>query len=159
MQQIDITADNLVRGLLKLSETEHVSVLDSCGVGYLGSHLLIAGIRPIAVTELRGDEPEETLSRLSDLVNGSYATIFTLSYDLGRMLLNITTSQSSRCEPDVFAAVFDTLIVHDYTSGTTHLVGDTATFASFEKALTPSISDLTSQISNCSRVRSNFARD
>ncbi|MBV9242108.1 MAG: hypothetical protein JO314_08880, partial [Acidobacteria bacterium] len=44
VHHLDLTADELVRGLLKRSDTEHVAILDSCGVGHLGSHLLIGGI-------------------------------------------------------------------------------------------------------------------
>lgn len=121
VQRLDITADQLVRGLLKLSETEHVSLLDSCGVSHLGSHRLIAGVRPTALRTLR-DDPEETLSALSDHVQGDQACIFDLSYELGAALNGIKVHRST--EAQAFVASFRSLIVHDYDSDQTFLAGD-----------------------------------
>ena len=45
--ELDVTADELVSALLNLAPSETVCLLDSCGVGYLGSHLLIAGVDPV----------------------------------------------------------------------------------------------------------------
>lgn len=102
--------DELVRGLLKLSETEPVSILDSCGVGHLGSHLLIAG--------LRGDRMVSP--DLDGLAAGDRPSIFTLSYGFGARLNGV---ESHADEPEVFAAKFDSLIVHDYATGQTEVVG------------------------------------
>jgi anthranilate/para-aminobenzoate synthase component I len=109
------TSEDLVRGLLKLSETEHVSLLDSCDRGDLGSQRIIAGIRPVETVELRGGDPEAALRRLAELVEGPRPVVFTISYELGAKLNGITARWSE--EPDVFAAVFDTLIVCDPNGG------------------------------------------
>jgi len=55
MRQIDLTANQLSSASLRLAESEHVSILDSCGVEHLGSHLMIVGIHPIEITEVSGD--------------------------------------------------------------------------------------------------------
>jgi len=108
----DITADEIVRGLLKLSRAEHVAILDSCGVGHLGSHLLIGGI-----------ETPMPASTLEDLVNANRTTIFTLSYSLGAKLNGIQTIKID-AEPDIYGLSFKTLIIHDYNTGETDIVGD-----------------------------------
>jgi para-aminobenzoate synthetase component 1 len=117
VHQLDLTADQLVRGLLKLSETEHVSILDSCGVGHLGSHLLIAGIG----TPLHAPA-------LEDLASGPRPVIFTLSYDLGAISNRIETRASD--ELGIYAATFDSLIIHDYDTGETSVAGDDSNAAS-----------------------------
>jgi len=112
VNQLNLTADEIVRGLLQLSQTEHVAILDSCGVGHLGSHLLIGGIgTPM---------PAPTLE---DLVNANRPTIFTLSYGLGAKLNAIQTVDID-AEPDIYAIAFESLIIHDYNTGETHIVGD-----------------------------------
>jgi anthranilate/para-aminobenzoate synthase component I len=109
VHRLDLTADEIVRGLLKLSETEHVAILDSCGVGHLGSHLLIGGIgTPI-------HDPA-----LDDLVDSNRPTVFTLSYKLGAKLNGIATRPST--EPEIFALSFDALFVHDYYTGETQII-------------------------------------
>ena len=112
MRKPDITADEIVRGLLKLSRAEHVAILDSCGVGHLGSHLLIGGI-----------ETPMPASTLEDLVNANRTTIFTLSYSLGAKLNGIQTIKID-AEPDIYGLSFKTLIIHDYNTGETDIVGD-----------------------------------
>lgn len=120
VQRLDITADELVSGLLKLSETEHVSLLDSCGVGHLGSHLIIAGIRPTAADTINVD-PAVALHALSQRLEGNDPCIFTLSYELGASLSGVSHRPTD--EPRAFFACFDHLIIHDYDSGQTKLVG------------------------------------
>ena len=105
VQQVALTADELVRGLLKLSETEHVSILDSCGVGHLGSHLLIAGIDPLAVQEHDSIDGEASLAKLQSAVDSRAACIFTISYDLGRKLQGLTRGLEISREPDAFIAL------------------------------------------------------
>ena len=122
MQRLDITADELVRGLLKLSETEHVSLLDSCGARHLGSHLLIAGIRPRSAESIT-DDPERALAAVSENIVRAEASIFSLSYELGAALNGIEIGNS--VEPQVFVASFRSLIVHDYNLGETWLAGRT----------------------------------
>src|SRR5687768_7982064 len=90
MRELQISADRLVESLLKLSEREQVCLLDSCGVGYLESHLLIAGIKPLEVLNLTSDDPAETLEVFNEKVsNPDFASIFTISYDFGLKLEKI----------------------------------------------------------------------
>ena len=157
MQQIDLTADQLVSALLKLSETEIVCILDSCGVGHLGSHLLIAGIEPKEVYEVTNDDPGETLRLFSEKLSGDLAAIFTISYDFGLKLEKIR-SKHRPSEPDVFLALFDTLIVHDYDSHTTYLTGNDATFAAVEASLYNVTSAGVQGVANTGRVTSDFTK-
>lgn len=162
MPQPDLTADELVSALLKLSETETVCILDSCGVGYLDSHLLIAGVKPVEVIELNFDDAETTLNNLETKLSAGMAAILTISYDLGRKLLNIGPRKGSRDiagEPDIFLAFFDALIVHDYRTGETMLQGPNLDPASLNPILHKNISNLRSEISDLPvAVNSNFSK-
>jgi len=124
--EINLSADDLVRALLGLSKHEPVYILDSSGVGHLGSHLLIAGLRPVEVFEVLNDDPEITLRFLDDKLSTDLAAIFTLSYDFGAKIQNThrRTPSHETSEPDVFISLLDALIVHDYASGKTVVVGD-----------------------------------
>ena len=135
VQQVALTADELVRGLLKLSETEHVSILDSCGVGHLGSHLLIAGIDPLAVQEHDSIDGEASLAKLQSAVDSRAACIFTISYDLGRKLQGLTRGLEISREPDAFIAHYGALIVHDYDTGETRIGGSPSRWQVIEEKL------------------------
>lgn len=162
MPQPDLTADELVSALLKLSETETVCILDSCGVGYLDSHLLIAGVKPVEVIELNFDDAETTLNNLETKLSAGMAAILTISYDLGRKLLNIGPRKGNRDiagEPDIFLALFDALIVHDYRTGETMLQGPNLDPASLNSILHKNISNFRSEISDLPvAVNSNFSK-
>lgn len=137
--EIYISADQLVAALLELSKSETVCLLDSCGVGHLGSHLLIAGVDPIDAVEISRDDPEEILSFLDDKLSSKrLASIFTLSYDFGNKLQRIAPRVKEFAEvvePDVFLAQFDCLIIHDYDTHRTFLTGNEANFAEIEANL------------------------
>ena len=124
--------------LLRLSESETVCILDSCGVRHLGSHLLIAGIRPIEVIEVSNDDPDTALELLDRKLGENLAGIFTLSYDFGRKLQNIPRREkvTSTTEPDLFLALFDALLVHDYNLGTTRIAGNSGRFDEIYSSLT-----------------------
>jgi para-aminobenzoate synthetase component I len=156
-----ITPEELVSALLHLSETETVCILDSCGVGYLDSHLLIAGIGPTEAVELTGPDPDQTLAALSAKLRSGAAAFFTISYDFGRKLLNIgVPSAADSVEPDIFIALFDRLIVHDYRTAGTVLYGDISRYAALETKLRSSISDLKLDISDAPvDVVSNFSKE
>ena len=162
MREIEYTADELVTALLRLSESETVCLLDSCGVGHLGSHLAVAGIEPVEVIEITRDDPAETLAILDKKVSGKYAPIFTIPYDFGLKLLNVRTrikELASPPEPDVFLALFDSLIVHDYDTQRTHLCGSIERFDSIEEKLRSAICDLKSEIPSApASVTSNFTK-
>ena len=118
MPEAQISANGLVERLLALSQDEVVCILDSCGAGHLDSHLVIAGIRPLEVFELRGGDVKESLDLLDEKLTGQHPCFFTLSYDFGRKMLGIPTRHHLSAEPDVFLASFDSLITHDYDTGT-----------------------------------------
>lgn len=118
-----MTADALIDALLRISETETVCILDSCGVGHLGSHLLISGVRPIEAVEVSDPNVDKTLNLLNTKLTGDVSCIFTLSYDFGVKLQSINASHDGH-EPDAFLALFPAIVIHDYDSGRTFLTGD-----------------------------------
>jgi para-aminobenzoate synthetase component 1 len=125
---IDMSADKLVSALLGLAATETVCILDSCGVGHLGSHLLIAGIDPVSVSEVPNGRAADALAFLDEACSDDRtASIFTLSYDLGKTLL-LGSANHFEAEPAVFLARFGNLIIHDYKSAKTWIAGDPARF-------------------------------
>lgn len=123
MREIELTADELVAELLRLSTHDCVCLLDSCGVGHLGSHLLIAGILPIEVHEVSDGDPSKALAILDEKLSGEHAAIFSLSYDFGARLHKIGITRTENSEPDVFVAIFDALIIHDYDTQRTWIAG------------------------------------
>ena len=129
VQEINITADELVASLLRISETECVCLLDSCGVGHLGSHLLIAGIDPVDTAEISSDNAAATLAKIDELTSCDLACIFTISYDFGQKLLGLEAQKFIVSgEPDLFIASFRVLVIHDYNTGMTFLTGNTEKF-------------------------------
>jgi para-aminobenzoate synthetase component I len=123
VHRINITADELVSCLLFLAEDEDVWLLDSCGVAHLGSHLLIAGLRPSRTIEIT-DNAAEAIEALDSAASSEHASIFTLSYEFGAELLGIRPLRPKSQFPDVIIAQFLMLVIHDYNSGETTLVGD-----------------------------------
>lgn len=166
MHEIDITADELISALLSLAKSEPVCILDSCGVGHLGSHLLIAGIEPIETLEITNTNADATLNILDQKLTGEFASIFTLSYDLGRKMLNsghvdrtVSETVPTPQELDIFLTRFDTLIVHDYDNGTTKLVGNAAKYNVLAAKIKANISDLKFEIPNIHpATTSNFTK-
>jgi para-aminobenzoate synthetase component I len=140
VREIEFSADELVTALLNLSEREAVCLLDSCGVPNLGSHLLIAGIKPLEIYEITGkDDARQTLDFLNDkFFSPNLAFVFSISYDFGLKLENIKPRPkefSTVIEPDVFLAAYDCLIVHDYDTGETRLTGNEKRFDEIEKII------------------------
>lgn len=135
MHVIDISAGELIESLFRLGEEETVCVLDSCGAGHLGSHLLIAGIEPVAIHEVTNDDPEETLRLLDrESERAGRAVFMTLAYEFGSKLNNIPFVHNPD-EPDLFLASFDTIIVHDYSTAATYLTGNAEKFDAIAKKL------------------------
>ena len=158
MQELDLSSDRLVSRLLALSESEPVCILDSCGVSHLGSHLLIAGVRPVETIEISNDDPTKTLSYFDSYLARNKACIFTVSYDLGLRLEGIPKRKNAidtPSEPDLFLAVFDGLIVHDYDTGKTFITGDAG---SVERLLTDSPESVARE-HIALEVNSNFSRN
>ncbi len=120
MQELDISSDELVDRLLTIGGVG-LCILDSCGVGHLNSHLLLAGIKPTEM--IVSDDADNALQTLGRIVGGDQAAIFTLSYDLGNLLQDVSTT-TDKAEPILFAAIFDELIVHDYDTRKTRATKD-----------------------------------
>ena len=135
MRRLNISADELVGKLLTLAASERLCLLDSCGIGHLGSHLLIAGLRPVESFEITGDRPEVLTVIDRQLALEQLASFFTISYDFGLKLQSIESRHHAGPEPDLFAASFDCLIVHDYDSGQTNLRGNADRFDEIERLL------------------------
>ena len=152
MQNIDITSDELVRSLLELSQTEPVCILDSCGVNHLDSHLLIAGIRPLETLEITDSNPEKTLHIFNQkLSDREIASIFTISYDFGLKLENLTNQHKNHeifSEPDIFLTTFECLIIHDYDANKTYLKGNKASFDEIKKTLYQKLISTKASINN-----------
>ena len=143
MRKIEITADRLVSSLLRLAEFKNVAILDSCGVGRTESNLLIAGIEPVEVHAISNDDAVETLSFFDEKFGSkNLAAIFTISYDFGLKLQHIERQpkgSNSHSEPDIYLALFECLVIHNYDSGQTFLSGNPAKFDKVEKELFDSL--------------------
>lgn len=162
VKEINLSADILVSKLLQLSRTEMVCLLDSSGVNHLGSHLLIAGIKPLEVLELKHENPWETLKIFNKKVSQkNTACFFTISYDLGLKLENIRSRPKefpSFSEPDIFLAVFDCLIIHDYNTGKTFLCGNKNKTDRIQKIISGSYAPEKSTNNINSAISSNFTK-
>ena len=162
MLDLDLTADELISALLRLASSETVCILDSCGARHLGSHLLIAGIEPVETIEISNENADETLRILDKKLSGELASVFTLSYEFGSKLLGRASQNETSetlSEPDVFLARFDVLIVHDYDSGKTILIGNRDKFDTIRRKLKENISNLNFEISNKPLIpTSNFSK-
>jgi para-aminobenzoate synthetase component 1 len=131
VREIDISSDRLIESLLGLSGSGRLSILDSCGIGNLGSHLLIAGIDPVKTLKISDEDPDATLKAFEENLALGHAGIFTISYDLGLKLEKITPRAKAFTafhEPDIYLALFDTLLIHDYHDGKTYLAGSDTRF-------------------------------
>ncbi len=163
MREIKFSADRLVAALLNLSKSETVCLLDSGGVGNLGSRLLIAGIRPLECLEISNENAETTLEILDAKLSGkNIAHIFTISYDFGLKLQNIAPrlkEVSTFDEPDVYLAAFDCLIIHDYDTARTVLTGNEKRFDEIERLLAENDGAMENDFIEQSHVSSNFTRE
>jgi para-aminobenzoate synthetase component I len=125
VHQIEISPDRLVGSLLRQADGRSLCLLDSCGVGRPGANRLIAGINPVDVIEIREADPDKALRFFDEeLGRDDTAAIFTLSYDLGARMNGLSQPQSAAREPDIFIALFEGVIVHDYGTGDTLVDGN-----------------------------------
>jgi len=162
--ELNLSADKLVRSLLELSKSETVCLLDSGNISYLDSHLLIAGIKPTETLELSHDAPNKTLEIFDrTLADKTTANIFTVSYDFGLKLENIKRREKefqSFLEPDIFLAIFDTLVIHDYNTEKTYIKGNESRYVEIAESLNRcskgSNGDFPSQAK--SSISSNFSK-
>ncbi len=136
MHELKISADELVESLLGLPKELNLCLLDSCGVSHLNSHLLVAGICPVETIEFKNETAEKTLEILDEkLSKKDLSAIFTISYDFGLKLNRIKSRHQNLTEPDVFLALFDVLIIHDYNTKKTYLSGNEQKFDEIEKLI------------------------
>ncbi len=158
---IDLAADDLIFAALRLSKDRRVAVLDSCGIRNLGSRSLIVGIEPVDVLEFSGaaeDIPEKIEKSVS---SSGLAAIVTLSYDLGRSLVmppGHNTIKTDTDEPQAYAALFDSLIVHDYVTGKTRICGSTANANDTAKLLIENSARIDIPEPRPASASSNFSR-
>ncbi len=158
MHELNISADDLVDRLLS-SDDNGVCILDSCGVGHLNSHLLIAGLSPRQVI---AEDTDTALRELDRVIGGDQAAIFTLSYDLGNLIQGISTKGDAN-EPLAFIAIFDDLVVHNYEVGSTNIVGNHASGSPLEQRLTIANSSTQERVAavsaRTSLTRSNYLQN
>lgn len=165
MIELVASSGSLVEALLRISESEPVCILDSCGVRHLGSHLLIAGLRSVEVVELFGNDPDQILTVLDKNLSSDLAGIFTLSYDFGRRLQGVSNPRKVTAgrEPDAFVSLFDALIIHDYDTGRTSVCGDQQRSrdirASIEEAMQDCGQPSATSVEVDAAVSSNLGRD
>lgn len=122
MRHIDLSPDELIEKFSNVEAYPRAAILDSSGVGHLGSHLMIACGELAESVELKDAEIDQTLELLDQKLSADKAAIFTLSYNFGARMLGIETVPD-RDGPDVYIATFDEIFVHDYTSRTTFKSG------------------------------------
>lgn len=164
MREIDISASQLVRKLLRPEGNRSVCLLDSCGVGKPGSNLLIAGIDPVETRFLTSDDPQRLLHDLDEMLKREdVGSIFTMSYDFGLKLNGIATKphQGEQAEPDIFIALFATLIIYDYDNGRTFMAGRSEGFDVIEELLlgaTDSDGQDAGRVTSVASLTSNFSR-
>ncbi len=163
MLSIETNAEQIVATLAAHGSGRSLCVLDSCGVGRPGSNLLIAGIDPVDVLEIKKDDSAQTLSIFDEkLAETGLAAVFTISYDLGPKLLGLSPQTASLIdEPDIYMAFFEALVIHDYDTGRTWVSGDSAKarrlVAELQNGEVRSVPVRTSELS-ISVARSNFDR-
>lgn len=100
--------------------------------------MLIAGIDPVKTLKISNEDPDSTLKTFEENLAHGHAGIFTISYDLGLKLEKITPRAkefASFPEPDIYLALFDSLLVHDYDDGKTYLAGSDDKFDEIKAVL------------------------
>jgi para-aminobenzoate synthetase component 1 len=139
VREISFSADRLAAALLGLPKEKNLCLLDSCGAGHLGSHLLIAGFDPVEILEIKQPDAGKSLAVLNEkLAPENTFAIFTVAYDFGLKLEKLAARPkefSAFDEPDIFLALFDCLIVHDYDTRKTFLLGNENKFDEIERAI------------------------
>lgn len=159
MREIKLSADELVEKILNLPGKHNLCLLDSCGVSYLNSHLLIAGINPIEKLSITENDAKKTLQIFDEkLLNPNLTAIFTISYDFGLKLNKIKSNHPNTTEPDIFLSLFDTLCIHDYKTNKTYLQGNENKFDEIEKLLFSTSIQKTKQVSQPPHISSNFTK-
>ncbi len=192
--EIPLSADKLLRALFALSPHRRLSLLDSCGARDTSARFLIAGFDPFEIIESRGAEIKISSRGENDerVVSGNVldalderlaeynvqyalpenlpvagACLATFSYELGNQLENLRLNSALRVsdEPDVVLAFYDTLVIHDYRSGITRIVGvgDTQrldeTYEALTEAFASTSGDFEAPLPSAQAVTSNLTHD
>src|SRR5690349_11118526 len=110
---IEIEPNALIDALLQKFGESGLCILDSCGAGHTGSHMLYAGVCPYETLAITNADPQDTLDVFDEILAGDRAAIFTICYDFGRELEGVG-SAAEKTEPDLFVSTFDSLLVGDY---------------------------------------------
>ena len=135
MKKIEVPGEAIVPALVGQSG-RGLCLLDRCGVGRSGSNRLIAGIDPVEVHVIHKTDALESLRALEELLAlGDRSAIFTISYDLGLKLHGLQSGRPAPKEPDIYVALFDSLLIHDYATGSTFTAGSMEQDRRYEKAL------------------------
>jgi len=150
--ELEFSAGQLIALLLDGDAFPGAAILDSCGVGHVGSHLLIAGTEPSEVLELKDKDVVETLATLDHLMSQDRAAIFTISYDFGARMLGLARDVEYS-EPDVYVATFNSLLIHDYDTGRTNRIG-----AGAQELLPPESKGENALPKGLSSLYSNFSK-
>ncbi len=161
MKEIDIRASDLVDHLLDLSSEHRVCLLDSSGVGHLGSHLLIAGIEPLESGCLSHIDPDVVLENFRNILSvPDRAVFFTISYDFGLKLSRIASRHTPSNEPDIFFASYENLIVHDYSTGKSTISGHSEKIENIVRTISNTENLRPSKSSEAPpKIISNFSKD
>ncbi len=123
MKKIEAPGETIVSALLD-QRGRGLCVLDSCGVGRSGSNRLIAGIDPIEVHVIDNPDPLLSLRAFDELLtHQDRPAIFTISYDLGLKLNGIRSIRQAPEEPDIYVALFDSLLIHQHSAGAAFTTG------------------------------------
>jgi para-aminobenzoate synthetase component 1 len=164
VREIPFSADRLVAALLSLPKEKNLCLLDSCGARHLDSHLLIAGFNPYEILEINEVDAVQSLGIFSEKLSTENAfAIFTVAYDFGLKLENIKPRPkefSNFDEPDIFLALFDCLIIHDYNTNKSYLAGNEKKFDEIERTISDSANSVNYQSTSVdSKIFSNFTKE
>ena len=95
-------------------------------------------MRPIETLRISNADLSDTLRLIDEKLKGGLAAVFTISYDFGSKLAGIgrysSTAATTADEPEVFMALFENLIVHDYSSGETFVTGNPEHFGTINSS-------------------------
>lgn len=136
---MELNSEDLVGRILTLSETEPVSILDACGNRGWGRGLLVAGIGELESVDSFDSNADRLLSHFEELERTSPALFFTVSYDLGRILQRTHKTGDvifrPGTEPYYFAAAYEAVVVHEYSTGRTFVDGNAEASASLRASI------------------------
>lgn len=124
MQEIDLSADEIISALMSLPNELALCLLDSSSA-QSGERRLIAGIGPKETLDTWSRDVEESLDKLEEILAiKDRAFFFAFAYDLGLKLQNVESRHNSDQFPNFFdikVYSFNALAIHDYYDGRSYL--------------------------------------